>query len=59
MKNKVSVVIPAYNSCDVICRCIDSILNQTYDNIEVIVVDDGSSDNTYKLVKDKYGERVN
>lgn len=46
----VSVVIPAYNRAKVICRAIESCLNQTYEDIEVIVVDDGSSDNTKEVI---------
>ncbi len=47
---KVSVVIPAYNEELSIADAVESVLNQTYPNIEVIVVDDGSTDNTLKIV---------
>lgn len=47
----VSVVIPVYNRQDTINRAIDSVLSQTYSNVEVIVVDDGSTDKTVSIVK--------
>jgi glycosyltransferase involved in cell wall biosynthesis len=47
-KQKVSVLIPAYNASKFIDECIQSALQQTWDNIEVIVVDDGSHDDTYE-----------
>ncbi len=50
---KISVVVPAYNIGPWLPRCLDSILAQTYENIEVIVVNDGSSDDT-KAVLDAY-----
>lgn len=49
--NKVCVVLPVYNVEKYIDRCMDSIVNQTYKNLEIIVVDDGSPDNSKEIIK--------
>jgi len=47
----ISVVMPAYNSAQYIAAAIESILNQTYADFELLVIDDGSTDNTLEIVK--------
>jgi len=51
MNKLVSVIVPVYNSENFIENCINSIINQTYKNIEVILVDDGSTDNSLEFCK--------
>lgn len=58
MEEKISVIVPVYKVEKYINRCIDSILNQTYKNIEIILVDDGSPDNCGEIC-DKYAEKDN
>lgn len=46
---KVSIVVPVYNSCKTIGRCLESILEQTYSNLEIVIVNDGSTDNSLEI----------
>lgn len=52
MSDLISVIVPVYNLENYIVRTLDSILSQTYKNIEVIVVDDGSTDSSAKIIDD-------
>ena len=51
MKNKVSVVIPTFNSSNTVKRTIESVLNQTHENFEILITDDNSTDNTILIIK--------
>ncbi|RDU24430.1 glycosyltransferase family 2 protein [Anaerosacchariphilus polymeriproducens] len=51
MSEKVSIVIPVYNSEAFLEDCVECILNQTYKNIEIILIDDGSTDNSYQILE--------
>ena len=53
----VSAIIPTYNRAHIICEAVDSILGQSYTNLEIIVVDDGSKDDTLERLQ-HYGDRV-
>ncbi len=57
MHPTVSIVIPTYNRENIICKAIDSALSQTFKNLEIIIIDDGSTDRT-KTVLEKYGARL-
>lgn len=48
----ISVIVPVYNVEKYLAKCIDSILKQTYSNLEIILVDDGSTDNSNKICKE-------
>lgn len=52
-KIKVSVIVPVFNSSEYIGATLDSVINQDFDSFEVIVVDDGSNDNSLDIIKDK------
>jgi len=66
-KEKVSIIVPVYNSEKYLNKCIDSIISQTYSNIEILIIDDGSNDqsvnicheykkkdNRIKIIKEKH-----
>ena len=50
--HKVSVVVPVYNGKNFIKRCMDSVLNQSYKNIELVMVNDGSKDESLSIMKE-------
>lgn len=54
---KVSIIIPVYNGSNYVSLAIESALRQTYKNLEIIVVNDGSKDNTEEICK-KYGDKI-
>lgn len=60
-KPKVSIIVPVYNTKDFIYDCLDSLVNQTYKNIEIVIVDDGSNDGSDMVCQEyqeKYGNIV-
>jgi len=52
---KVSVVSPVFNRADIVHKTIDSVIGQSYQNWELLLVDDGSTDNVQEIIKNKYG----
>ena len=54
----VSVIIPTYNRAHLINRAVQSVLNQTYQNFELIIVDDGSTDNTKEVLRELSDKRI-
>ena len=57
-KDKISIIIPTYNRENLILRSLESILKQTYTNIEVIIIDDCSKDNTKNIIKNLNDNRI-
>ena len=55
---KVSVIIPVYNSEKYIYECLNSVINQTYKNLEIICIDDSSTDNSVKIIKSIGDKRI-
>ena len=56
-KDLISIIIPIYNAEKVLPRCLDSLLNQTYNKIEIILINDGSKDNSFSVCKE-YANRT-
>lgn len=52
ISNKISIIVPIFNAEMYLKRCIDSILNQTYVNLEILLINDGSIDNSEKICKE-------
>ena len=55
---KVTVIIPMHNSSKHIEECVGSVLNQTYKNTEIIIIDDASKDNSLEIVKKIKDDRI-
>ena len=55
---KVSVIIPMHNSSKYILECLDSVINQTYKELEILLIDDKSSDKTIRKIKSIKDKRI-
>lgn len=55
---KVSVIIPVYNAQDTIRKCVESVINQTYKEIEILLIDDGSKDQSLEVIKSINDDRI-
>lgn len=58
-KNKVSIIIPVYNASKYLDKCIESLINQSYKKIEIIIIDDGSTDNSLEIIQSYASENDN
>lgn len=58
MNELVSIIIPTYNGLPWLIDAIESSINQSYKNFEIILIDDGSTDSTRQIVKDRYGDKI-
>lgn len=47
---KVSIIVPVYNASDYVSECMESLLRQSYQNIEILLIDDHSSDNSLQIL---------
>ena len=53
-KSLVSILIPVYNAESFLNECLDSVVNQTYDNLQIVIVDDGSLDGSWDIMQEYY-----
>jgi glycosyltransferase involved in cell wall biosynthesis len=51
-KPLISIIVPVYNTEQYLSKCLDSLINQTYKNIEIICVNDGSTDNSADILNE-------
>ena len=58
MDLKVSIIIPVYNSEEYIKRCLESVINQTYKNLEILIINDGSKDKSDEIIKSYKDDRI-
>ena len=58
MSELITVVINVYNREKFISKCIESVINQTYKNLEILIINDGSTDNTLKICENYSDERI-
>lgn len=58
MKPQISVIIPTYNRATFLEKSVSSVLNQTFKNFELIIIDDGSTDNSYEIIKNFNDSRI-
>ena len=54
LNRKVSLIIPVYNTVKYLRRCLESAVSQTYENMEIICVDDGSTDGSENIVEQRF-----
>lgn len=50
-KYQISIIVPVYNVEKYVEKCVESLLKQTFKNYEIILVDDGSTDSSYEIIK--------
>ena len=55
---EISIIIPNYNTAQYLPRCLDSLINQTFQDIEILVIDDGSTDDSVKIMESYHDPRV-
>ena len=51
-QSKISIIVPVYNTGKYLPRCLESIMKQTYQNIEIVLVDDGSTDDSFSICEE-------